>query len=71
MTYYNLINERNPNDITFELNNNNNNIKIALANAIRRVGLSEIPIYGIEKENVKVFINSSVLNSSILIQRLT
>ena len=61
----------NDNVILFDLNNNKNNIKISLANSIRRTIISDIPTYIIDPKNITFFENTSMLNNEFLKHRLT
>lgn len=56
--------------LSFELNNNNNDINISLANAIRRTIISDIKCYTIDEKNTNFFKNNSILNSELLKHRL-
>jgi len=60
----------NKNTLTFEINNEDSSIKVGLANAIRRIALSDISIFAIHRESVEFDINSSMLNNDIISQRL-
>lgn len=59
------------NAISFDLNNKNNDIKISLANAIRRTIISEIDTYIIDHNNTIFYENTSMLNNEFLKHRLT
>lgn len=58
------------NNISFELNNNDQ-IRLALANSIRRIIISEIPIYCIDIDSIQFINNSSMLHNAILAKRLS
>ena len=57
--------------ISFDLNNKSNDIKIGLANSIRRTILSDIYCYVIDKNSVNFFNNTSLFDNEFLIHRLT
>jgi DNA-directed RNA polymerase alpha subunit len=59
------------NKISFDIQNRESNISIPFVNAIRRIILSEIACYGIEKGSVQFFENSSIYNNQFLEHRLT
>jgi DNA-directed RNA polymerase subunit L len=60
------------NDIlTFDLINDNQIVKISLANALRRVWISNIEVVGIDLESIKFHENNSILNNEFLADRLT
>ena len=59
------------NTLTFDLNNTSQNIKISLANAIRRTIISDIYTYAIDEKTVLFHENNSVLNNEFLKHRLT
>ncbi len=56
-------------NLSFELNNNNT-IKLSVANALRRIMIAEIPTYSIDPDSIDFEINSSMLHSSFLSKRL-
>lgn len=57
--------------LSFDLNNNIKDIKISLANAIRRTIISDIPTYAINENEVIFYENSSMLNNEFLKHRLS
>jgi DNA-directed RNA polymerase subunit L len=57
--------------LSFDLNNNKKDVKISLANAIRRTIISDIPTYAINENEVIFFENSSMLNNEFLKHRLS
>lgn len=57
--------------LTFNLNNSSKKIKISLANAIRRIILSDIYTYTIDENKTTFFNNTSILDTEFLISRLT
>ena len=57
--------------ISFDLNNDSKEIKISLANAIRRTIISDIYTYAIDKDNITFYENTSMLNNEFLKHRLT
>jgi DNA-directed RNA polymerase subunit L len=71
MAYFKLISFNNSDNILeFELNNNNSDIDISLANAIRRIVLSELNIIAVDKNRIKFNINDTYLNNDFLSHRL-
>ncbi len=58
----------NKDEVSFELHNNN--IKLGLANAIRRIFQTEIPNYAITRHSIEFITNSSMLNNDIISQRI-
>jgi len=48
----------------------NNNIPIAMANAIRRVAMAEIPIIAADRNNINIITNTSILHSDFLKDRI-
>jgi len=56
--------------LTFNLNNNTKKIKISLANAIRRVILSDIYTYTIDEKQTTFLDNTSMLDTEFLKSRL-
>jgi len=60
----------NDNIYYFDLNNNNQEIKISLANAIRRTIISNIDVYAIDLESIQFIENNSILNNEFLKDRL-
>lgn len=57
--------------ITFDLHNKSRDVKICLANAIRRTIISDIPCYAIDENEVIFHENTSVLNNEFLKHRLS
>jgi DNA-directed RNA polymerase subunit L len=57
--------------ITFDLNNDSNDIKTGFANAIRRTIISEIKTYNIDDRTVSFTENTSVLDNEFLKLRLS
>ena len=57
--------------ISFDLNNSNKEIKISLANAIRRTILSDLYTYIIDCHKIEFFENSSMLNDEFLKHRIS
>lgn len=57
--------------IFFDLNNSNKEIKISLANAIRRIILSDIYTYIIDYHKIIFFENTSMLNDEFLKHRIS
>jgi DNA-directed RNA polymerase subunit L len=57
--------------LSFDLNNNKKDVKISLANAIRRTIISDIHTYAINEDKVIFFENSSMLNNEFLKHRLS
>jgi DNA-directed RNA polymerase subunit L len=57
--------------ISFDLNSKSNDIKISLANAIRRTIISDIFVYTIDENNIDFFENTSMLNNEFLKHRLS
>jgi len=56
--------------LTFNLNNSSKKIKISLANAIRRIILSDIDTYTIDENQITFFDNTSMLDTEFLKSRL-
>ena len=56
--------------LTFNLNNSSKKIKISLANAIRRIILSDIYTYTIDENQITFFDNTSMLDTEFLKSRL-
>ncbi len=56
------------NSLTFEMKNMN--IKLGFVNALRRIILSEIPIYAIAQDSIKFYTNTSMIHNAMLNQRL-
>ena len=56
--------------LSFDINNKLNDVKIGLANAIRRIILSDIYSYTIDKKSVIFFNNTSLFDNEFLIHRL-
>lgn len=59
------------NKCSFHLNNSSSNIKISLANAIRRTIISNIPTYAITQDKTIFFENNSVFSNEFLKHRLS
>jgi len=59
------------NKCSFHLNNSSSNIKISLANAIRRTIISNIPTYVIAQDKTTFFENNSVFSNEFLKHRLS
>jgi len=59
------------NKCSFHLNNSSSNIKISLANAIRRIIISNIPTYAIAQDKTTFFENNSVFSNEFLKHRLS
>ena len=57
--------------LSFDLNNKSKDIKISLANAIRRTIISDIATYAIDAKNINFIENTSMLNNEFLAHRLT
>ena len=57
--------------ISFDLNNSSKEIKISLANAIRRTIISDISSYTINDKSIMFYDNTSMLNNEFLKHRLT
>ncbi len=57
--------------LSFDLNNNSKDVKISLANAIRRTIISDIYTYAINDHEITFYENSSILNNEFLKHRLT
>ncbi len=57
------------NILTFDLSNKN--IKLGLANALRRIILSELPMIAIDADSVKIYKNTSSIHDGILKHRIT
>ena len=57
--------------ISFDLDNKTGDIKISLANAIRRTITSDIYVYTIDENNIEFFENTSMLNNEFLKHRLS
>jgi DNA-directed RNA polymerase subunit L len=57
--------------LLFDLNNDSKNIKISLANAIRRTIISDIYTYAINEDEIIFYENSSILNNEFLKHRLS
>lgn len=55
--------------VSFEVSNNNK-FKISYINALRRIMLSEIQVYGIDEKSVTFSKNTSMLDNLLLIHRL-
>ena len=68
--YFTNINDSND-TLRFKLNNVNNTIPIPLANAIRRVIMSEIPIIAIDLDSVNFINNTSILHNDYIKHRLS
>jgi len=68
MTYFTDIKENN-NNLIFKINNNDE-IKLSFANAIRRIIIANIPIYAIDEESIVFNNNTSMLHDSFLSKRL-
>jgi DNA-directed RNA polymerase subunit L/DNA-directed RNA polymerase alpha subunit len=56
--------------LQFDLLNKNKEIKISLANALRRTFISDIYVYAVDYESINFIENSSVLNNEFLKDRL-
>lgn len=69
MTHFSNIKEDN-NEFKFKINNNDE-IKLSFANAIRRIMIAQIPIFAIEEESIIFDENTSMLHDSYLAKRLT
>lgn len=63
--------KKNENYISFDLNNNSKEIKISLANAIRRTIISDIETYIIDPNKVVFYENNSILNNEFLKHRIS
>lgn len=61
----------NKDNISFDLNNSENDINISLANAIRRTVISDIETYAIDEKSVIFYNNNSILDNEFLKHRLT
>jgi DNA-directed RNA polymerase subunit L len=59
------------NTLTFDLNNSSKDVKISMANAIRRTIISDIYTYSIDEKTILFHENNSVLNNEFLKHRLT
>lgn len=57
--------------LLFDLNNKSKDIKISLANAIRRTIISDIATYVIDEKHISFIENTSMLNNEFLAHRLT
>jgi DNA-directed RNA polymerase II subunit RPB3 len=57
--------------LSFDLNNKSKDIKISLANAIRRTIISDIATYAIDEKYINFIENTSMLNNEFLAHRLT
>jgi len=68
MTHFSNINE-NSNELKFNLKNNND-IKLSLSNALRRIIISQIQTFAIDEETVIFNENTSMLHGSYLSKRL-
>ncbi len=68
MTYISNIKE-DKYTLSLELNNNNT-IKLSLPNALRRIFISEIPVFAINENSINFETNTSMLQSSYLAKRL-
>ena len=67
-----ILNRKLNNDtLTFDLVNDKKDIKISLANAIRRTIISDIQVYAIDDKTVVFHENNSVLNNEFLKHRLS
>jgi len=66
MTHFTNINVHN-NNLHFELNNNDS-VKLSLANAIRRIAIAEVPTFSLS--NIDFQENSSMLHNAFLEKRL-
>ena len=60
----------NNDSLTFNLNNSSKKIKISLANAIRRIILSDVYTYTIDENQITFFDNTSILDTEFLKSRL-
>lgn len=69
MKYFNNYIKQNNNDIQFEMINNN--VKVSLVNAIRRVCLSNIDTPAIKESDINIIENSSYLNNGIFENRIS
>ncbi len=56
--------------ISFTLLNNSQDVKISLANAIRRIVMSNIPVYTTDEHKTVFFENNSILDNEFLNHRL-
>jgi DNA-directed RNA polymerase subunit L len=63
--------KKNEDSISFDLNNNSKEIKISLANAIRRTIISDIETYIIDPNKVVFYENNSILNNEFLKHRIS
>jgi DNA-directed RNA polymerase subunit L len=63
--------KKSENSISFDLNNNSKEIKISLANAIRRTIISDIETYIIDPNKVVFYENNSILNNEFLKHRIS
>ena len=68
MSYLSNINKT-TDSVSFELANNNK-FKISYINALRRIMISEIPVYGIDEKSIVFNKNTSMLDDLLLIHRL-
>jgi len=68
---YILNKKLNNNTLTFDLINSSKNIKISLANAIRRIIISDIPVFSIDEKSIIFHENNTVLNNEFLKHRLS
>ena len=68
MKYFENFKKLNNFDISFDINNNN--VKVALVNGLRRICLGEIETPAISESSITIYDNSSYLNNEILSNRL-
>ena len=66
MTYFNNITKLNDISLNFELKN----VKLSLANALRRIIIADIPINSINFDDIEVLENTSMLHNFYLSKRL-
>lgn len=69
MSYFSNINTK-EDKLQFELYNNDE-VKLSLANALRRIIIAEIPIYSIDEESIEFTENTSMLHDAVLSKRLS
>ena len=60
-----------PDKVSFDLDNKSKNVKISMANAIRRAILSDIETYIMDPHKTTFFENDSILNNEFLSHRLS
>ena len=67
--FSNIVSE--DNTLTFHLKNIDNTVPISVANAVRRILISEINSVGIDKDSINIFNNRTVLNNDFIKERLS